>query len=256
MTKKAMEVVQAARDEKHISGHELRKVLFPDFFELHGDGLSGDDPAIVGGLATFHGQPVTVITTSRGHSLNERMEKHFGQPEPSGYRKACRLVENAAKFHRPVFLFVDTAGAYPGKSAEENGQGEAIAQNLLRIGQAKTPIITIIYGEGGSGGALAFACGDGVWMLEDSIYSVLSPEGFASILWKDAKKAAEAAEVMRLTPKDLLQQKVIEGIIDEPADHLQVCQNIEQVLQTELDKLQNLSAEELLVRRYERFRKF
>lgn len=183
MTKKAMEVVQAARDEKHISGHELRKVLFPDFFELHGDGLSGDDPAIVGGLATFHGQPVTVITTSRGHSLNERIEKHFGQPEPSGYRKACRLVENAAKFHRPVFLFVDTAGAYPGKSAEENGQGEAIAQNLLRIGQAKTPIITIIYGEGGSGGALALACGDGVWMLEDSIYSVLSPEGFASILW-------------------------------------------------------------------------
>lgn len=204
MTKTATEVVQAARDEKHISGHELRKVLFPDFFELHGDGLSGDDPAIVGGLATFH-----------------------GQPEPSGYRKACRLVENAAKFHRPVFLFVDTAGACPGKSAEENGQGEAIAQNLLRIGQANTPIITIMYGEGGSGGALALACGDEVWMLEDSIYSVLSPEGFASILWKDAKKAAEVAEVMKLTPQDLLKQNVIEGIIEEPTDHLQVCKNIE-----------------------------
>lgn len=233
MTKTATEVVQAARDEKHISGHELRKVLFPDFFELHGDGLSGDDPAIVGGLATFH-----------------------GQPEPSGYRKACRLVENAAKFHRPVFLFVDTAGAYPGKSAEENGQGEAIAQNLLRIGQANTPIITIMYGEGGSGGALALACGDEVWMLEDSIYSVLSPEGFASILWKDAKKAAEAAEVMKLTPQDLLKQNVIEGIIEEPTDHLQVCKNIERVLENELDKLQNLSDEELLARGYERFRKF
>lgn len=233
MTKTATEVVQAARDEKHISGHELRKVLFPDFFELHGDGLSGDDPAIVGGLATFH-----------------------GQPEPSGYRKACRLVENAAKFHRPVFLFVDTAGAYPGKSAEENGQGEAIAQNLLRIGQANTPIITIMYGEGGSGGALALACGDEVWMLEDSIYSVLSPEGFASILWKDAKKAAEAAEVMKLTPQDLLKQNVIEGIIEEPTYHLQVCKNIERVLENELDKLQNLSDEELLARGYERFRKF
>ncbi|MCT0196439.1 acetyl-CoA carboxylase carboxyl transferase subunit alpha [Lactobacillus helveticus] len=233
MTKTATEVVQAARDEKHISGHELRKVLFQDFFELHGDGLSGDDPAIVGGLATFH-----------------------GQPEPSGYRKACRLVENAAKFHRPVFLFVDTAGAYPGKSAEENGQGEAIAQNLLRIGQANTPIITIMYGEGGSGGALALAWGDEVWMLEDSIYSVLSPEGFASILWKDAKKAAEAAEVMKLTPQDLLKKNVIEGIIEEPTDHLQVCKNIERVLENELDKLQNLSDEELLARRYERFRKF
>lgn len=184
------------------------------------------------------------------------MEKHFGQPEPSGYRKACRLVENAAKFHRPVFLFVDTAGAYPGKSAEENGQGEAIAQNLLRIGQAQTPIITIMYGEGGSGGALALACGDEVWMLENSIYSVLSPEGFASILWKDAKKVAEAADVMKLTPQDLLEQQVIEGIIEEPTDHLQVCQNIEQVLQTELDKLQSLSGKELLARRYQRFRKF
>lgn len=256
MTKTAMEIVRAARDENHISGHEIRERLFPDFFELHGDRLSDDDPAIVGGLAIFHGQPVTVITTSRGHSLKERMAKHFGQPEPSGYRKACRLVENAAKFHRPVFLFVDTAGAYPGKSAEENGQGEAIAQNLLRIGQAKTPIITVMYGEGGSGGALALSCGDEVWMMEHSMYSVLSPEGFASILWKDVKKAPEAAEVMKLTPKDLLKFKVIEGIIAEPEDHQIVCQKIEQVLVSELKKLQRLSDDELLNRRYQRYRKF
>lgn len=256
MNRVAMDVVKAARSEAHVSGHELRLQLFPDFFELHGDGLSGDDPAIVGGLATFNGQPVTVITTSRGHSLEERMQKHFGQPEPSGYRKVLRLVKNAAKFHRPVFLFVDTAGAYPGKSAEENGQGEAIAQNLLQIGQMATPIITVMYGEGGSGGALALACGDEVWMLENSMYSVLSPEGFASILWKDADKVAEAASKMKLTPEDLLSLDVIEGIIDEPADHTVVCRNIKQRLETELAKLQAMSDDELLKRRYERFSKF
>lgn len=256
MNKSAMDIVKAARSESHISGHELRKKLFPDFFELHGDGLHADDPAIVGGIATFHDQPVTVITTSRGHDLKERMNKHFGQPEPSGYRKTLRLVKNAAKFHRPVLLFVDTAGAYPGKSAEENGQGEAIAQNLLQIGQAKTPIITIMYGEGGSGGALALACGDEVWMMENSMFSVLSPEGFASILWKDSSKVAQAAEVMKLTPKDLLKLDVIEGIIDEPDDHNIVCQNIDHILQNELKKLQLLSKDELLSRRYKRFRKF
>lgn len=197
-----------------------------------------------------------VITTSRGHSIDERMRKNFGQPEPSGYRKVLRLVKLAAKFKRPVFLFVDTAGTYPGKSAEENGQGQAIAQNLLQIGQAKTPIITVMYGEGGSGGALALACDDEVWMMENSIYSVLSPEGFASILWKDAAKKEEAAEVMQLTPEDLLERQVIEGIIDEPEDHHEVCCNIDQILQKELAKLEQLNADELLARRYERFRKF
>lgn len=256
MTKTAMEIVKAARSESHVSGHEIRKRLFPDFFELHGDGVGGDDPAIVGGIATFHDQPVTVITTSRGHDLNERMKKHFGQPEPSGYRKALRLIKNAGKFRRPVLLFVDTAGAYPGKSAEENGQGEAIAQNLLQISQVKTPIITIMYGEGGSGGALALACGDEIWMMANSMFSVLSPEGFATIMWKDASKVARAAELMKLTPKDLLKFKVIEGIIAEPDDHQLVCQNIDQVLQTELTKLQQMSDEELLARRYKRFRKF
>lgn len=256
MSRDAYEVVQAARSEKHISGHKIRQNLFQNFFELHGDGLNDDDPAVVGGIATFHDQPVMVITTSRGHSIDERMQKHFGQPEPSGYRKVLRLVKLAAKFKRPVFLFVDTAGAYPGKSAEENGQGQAIAQNLLQIGQAEPPIITVMYGEGGSGGALALACGDEVWMMENSIYSVLSPEGFASILWKDAAKKEEAAEVMQLTPEDLFAKRVIEGIIDEPEDHHEVFCNIDQILQKELSELEKLSADELLARRYERFRKF
>lgn len=252
----AIDIVKAARSENHITGHEIRQKLFSDFFELHGDGVSGDDPAIVGGIATFHGQPVTVITTSRGHSLDERLAKHFGQPTPAGYRKAIRLVEQAEKFRRPVLFFVDTAGAYPGKEAEKNGQGQMIAQNLLKIGQAKTPIITIMYGEGGSGGALALACGDQVWMMEHSIYSVLSPEGFASILFKDASKVDEAAEVMKLTPQDLLKMDVVEGIIDEPDDHEQVLANIDAVLTKEIKNLEQLDDAELLNKRYERFRKF
>lgn len=256
MTKNAIDIVKAARDESHISGHEIRKLLFPDFFELHGDRCGTDDPAIVGGLATFNQEPVTVITTSRGHLLKERIQKHFGQPEPGGYRKVLRLIQDAGKFRRPVFLFVDTAGAYPGKSAEENGQGQAIAQNLLKVSQIPTPIITVMYGESGSGGALALACGDEVWMLENSIYSVLSPEGFASILWKDVKRASEAAEVMKLTPDDLLKMNVIEGIIAEPDNHQEVCQNIAEKLQSEINKLSKLSEAELLAKRYERFRKF
>lgn len=255
-SRSAIEVVQAARSEKHITGHEIRRCLFPDFFELHGDRLSQDDPAIIGGLATFHGQSVTVITTSRGHNLAERMDKHFGQPQPSGYRKVLRLIKNAAKFKRPVILFVDTAGAYPGKTAEEGGQGQAIAQNLLEIATQATPVITIMYGEGGSGGALALACGDEVWMMADSMYSVLSPEGFASILWKDASKVAQAAEVMKLTPEDLRDLGVIEGIIAEPEDHQEVLTNIDQLLQKRLTKLQDLSQKQLLERRYQRFRKF
>lgn len=256
MTKSAMDLVKLARSEKHITGHEIRKKLFPDFFELHGDRVSGDDPAIIGGIATFHDQTVIVITTSRGHELKERMKKHFGQPEPSGYHKALRLVKKAAKFHWPVLLFIDTAGAYPGKSAEENGQGQAIAQNILQIGEAKTPIITVMYGEGGSGGALALATGDEVWMMEHSMYSILSPEGFASILFKDAQKAPKAAEVMKLMPQNLLQENVIEGIIPEPDDHNQTITNIDQIIYQEIKKLQKLSDNDLLNKRYQRFRKF
>lgn len=175
MTNNPMQIVQAARSEKHITGEEIINLLFPDFFELHGDHLNYDDPAIIGGLATFHNQPVTIITTSRGKNIEDKLNKHFGQPEPSGYRKVLRLCKQAQKFKRPVFIFVDTPGAFPGKTAEEHGQGQAIAQNLLEIEQLKVPIITIFYGEGGSGGALALACGDEVWMLENSTYSILSP---------------------------------------------------------------------------------
>lgn len=253
---KAIEIVKAARASDKLSGHLIRSQLFPDFFELHGDGAGSDDPAIVAGLATFHGQPVTVVTTSRGHNLEERLAKHFGQPQPGGYRKAVRVVKEAARFQRPVFMFVDTAGAFPGKEAEYAGQGQAIAQCLLEIGQAKTPIISVIYGEGGSGGALALACGDEVWMLKHSMYSVLSPEGFAAILWKDAAKAPEAAELLGLTPERLLAGQVIEGIVPYQADRLMQCQEIDQVLARELAKLQQLTPAELLKRRYERYRKF
>ncbi|WP_201330340.1 acetyl-CoA carboxylase carboxyltransferase subunit alpha, partial [Lactobacillus nasalidis] len=237
---KAMDTVRAARASDKLSAHYLREHLFSDFMELHGDHQGGDDPAIVGGLALLSGQPVTVITTSRGHNLDERLAKHFGQPEPSGYRKAARLVKEAARFKRPVLLFIDTAGAFPGKEAEYAGQGQAIAQCLTEIGQAATPIISVIFGEGGSGGALALACGDEVWMLENSMYSVLSPEGFASILWKDAGRAEEAADLLGLTPDRLLAGQVIEGVIAQGADKQAQCAEIKRILTQELAKLQKL----------------
>ena len=252
----AAEIVKTSRSESKITGVEIIKQLFPDFMELHGDRRGSDDPAIVGGLATFEGQPITVITTDRGKSIAERVAKHFGSPEPGGYRKALRLTEQAGKFHRPVVILVNTAGAYPGRSAEENGQGQAIAENLLAISQIPTPIITIIYGEGGSGGALALACGDQVWMLANSTYSILSPEGFASILWKDSSRADEAAEVMQMTPEALLKKQVIEGIIDESTDHQVTTKQIAEVLKRELPKLQQLTPEELLSQRHQRYRKF
>lgn len=252
----AMEIVQRARNDNKITGLEIIHQLMPDFMELHGDRMGSDDPAIVGGIATFNGQPVTVITTDRGQTTAEKVAKHFGSPMPGGYRKALRLIKQAGKFNRPVICLVNTAGAFPSQEAEEQGQGAAIAQNIYQISQIPVPIITIIYGEGGSGGALALACGDEVWMLEHSTYSVLSPEGFASILWKDSSKAAEAAEVMQMTPEALLKQDIIEGIISEDKDHQATCRQVEQVLTTELAKLQELSAAELLKKRQARYRKF
>lgn len=230
--------------------------LFPDFMEMHGDRLNDDDPSIIGGLAHFAGQAVTVLVIDKGLSAKDRIAKHFGSPAPAAYRKSLRLIKQAEKFERPVLAFVNTAGAYPAASAEEQGQGEAIARNLLEIADVKVPLLTVIYGEGGSGGALALACGDEVWMSENSMYSVLSPEGFASILWKDASKSAEAAEVMQLTPAALLKAGVIEGIIPEPAVNRRFCRNIAQVLKKELTKLNQLTPEELVVQRTERFRKF
>lgn len=252
----AAEIVAAARSDQKITTDELIKQLFPNFIELHGDRSGSDDPAIIGGLATLNGLPITVIATDRGTTVDERVATHFGCPTPGGYQKALRLAKQAAKFQRPVLFFVNTPGAYPGQSAEENGQGFAIADNLLQISQLATPIITVIFGEGGSGGALALACGDEVWMLENSTYSILSPEGFASILWKDSGRASEAAEIMQLTPTDLMKKKVIDGVIPEPSDHKEVIDNIGTVLQRELAKLRKYSAEELVQERHKRYRKF
>lgn len=253
---KAMEIVERARSDQKITGKEIINDLMPDFMELHGDRLGSDDPAIVGGLATFNGQAVTVITTDRGQTTAEKVAKHFGSPMPGGYRKALRLAKQAEKFHRPVICLVNTAGAFPSQAAEEQGQGAALAQNIYQLGQLKVPLLTVIYGEGGSGGALALACGDQVWMLEHSTYSILSPEGFASILWKDSSRAGEAAEVMQMTPVALLEQGMIEGIIPESTDHHATARQIGRILTTALTELQGLSPEELLARRQERYRKF
>lgn len=254
--KTASEIVAAARGLKKVTANELIDGIFDDFFELHGDRKYSDDEAIIGGIALFNGIPVTVIATDKGGTPEERIAKHFGCPEPSGYRKSLRLMKQAEKFNRPIVTFVNTSGAYPGRSAEENGQGEAIARNLLEMSDLKVPIISFIYGEGGSGGALALACGDQVWMLEDSMYSILSPEGFASILWKDSKRADEAAEVMQLTPEALLKQEIIEGIIPEFNSHRKVCKEIKKILAQELKNLTSLTKFELVKRRKERYRKF
>lgn len=254
--KTASEIVAAARGLKKVTANELIDEIFDNFFELHGDRKYSDDEAIIGGIALFNGIPVTVIATDKGGTPEERIAKHFGCPEPSGYRKSLRLMKQAEKFNRPIVTFVNTSGAYPGRSAEENGQGEAIARNLLEMSDLKVPIISFIYGEGGSGGALALACGDQVWMLEDSMYSILSPEGFASILWKDSKRADEAAEVMQLTPEALLKQEIIEGIIPESSSHRKICKEIKKVLTRELKNLTSLTEFELVKRRKERYRKF
>lgn len=252
----AMDIVGRARSDQKITGIEIINNIFDDFMELHGDRLSDDDPAIVSGIALFHNQPVTVITTNRGSNTSEKIKTHFGSAMPAGYRKSLRLIKQAAKFNRPVLCFVNTAGAFPSKDAEEKGQGAAIAQNILQISSLPIPIITVIYGEGGSGGALALACGDEVWMLEDSTYSILSPEGFASIMWKDSARAAEAAELMQMTPQKLLEKKIIDGIIPESDNHLQTCQAIDQVLWHHLKVLQKLDKEQLIQMRMARYRKF
>lgn len=251
-----MEIVKEARSDNKITAKEIINNVFSGFIEFHGDRDGNDDPAIIGGIAIFHSEPLTVIATNRGKTIKEHLETHFGCPTPSGYKKALRLARQAAKFNRPLICLINTPGAYPGKSAEENGQGAAIAQDLLQIGKLPIPIITVIYGEGGSGGALALACGDQVWMLENSTYSILSPEGFASILWKDKTRISEAAELMQMTPQSLLNNNVIEGIIKEEKDHEATCQYISSVLVKELSKLKSLSKEELMSKRKDRFRQF
>ena len=215
MSTKAYDTVKLARANKRPTGLDYIHNLCGDFFELHGDRCYADDGAIVGGIGHFRGIPVTMIAIEKGHSAKERTARSFGAPHPEGYRKALRLMRQAEKFHRPVLCFVDTSGAYCGIGAEERGQGQAIAANLMGMMALNTPIITTLIGEGGSGGALALSVADRVWMLENAVYSVISPEGCASILWKDAGKADEAAQRLKLTAWDALDLGIIERVISE-----------------------------------------
>lgn len=235
--------------------------IFTNFLELHGDRHFKDDKSIVGGIGFLENMPITIIGIQKGKDLKENMERNFGSPNPEGYRKALRLMKQAEKFNRPIVCFINTSGAYCGVGAEERGQGEAIARNLLEISQIKVPIISIIIGEGGSGGAIALACGDRVWMLENSVYSILSPEGFASILFKDPSKSKEVAEIMGITAHDLLEKGIIEKIIKEPKGGAHknvdlVAQSIKEELINEFKILRSKNKDLLLEERYLRFRKF
>lgn len=211
----AWERVKIARGTERPTTIDYIGSIFDRFLELHGDRMNGDDGAIVGGIATIDGIPVTVIGQQKGRNIKQNMKRNFGMPYPEGYRKAMRLMKQAEKFHRPVICFIDTPGAFCGIEAEERGQGEAIARNLYEMSALKTPILSIVIGEGGSGGALALGVANEVWMLENSTYSILSPEGFASILWKDSKRADEAAKIMKITAEDLKELRVINKVIDE-----------------------------------------
>ena len=253
----AYDKVMAARDANKITTVDYINHMFGDsFFELHGDRRYSDDKAVVAGLAMLHDMPVTVIGIEKGRNTKERMERNFGQAHPEGYRKALRLMKQAEKFHRPVLCFVDTSGAYPGIGAEERGQGQAIAENLMEMMTLKTPVLTIVVGEGGSGGALALAVADEVWMMENSVYSAISPEGCASILWKDSSKAPQAAEALKLTAQDLFDLHVIERIIREPrAEDAAMFESLKLLLQRTFEKNLALTDEELTNARYERFRR-
>lgn len=255
----AWERVQKARKKDRPVGSDYIWKLFPDFIEFHGDRLFGDDAAIVGGIASFDGMPVTVIAEAKGADTKENIRRNFGMPSPEGYRKALRLMKQAEKFHRPVICFVDTPGAFCGMEAEERGQGEAIARNLYEMSSLKTPVLSIVISEGGSGGALALAVADEVWMMQNAIYSILSPEGFASILWKDGKRAPEAAEVMKLTAGDLKELGIIEEIVEEPEVFTtetldEVCGKLRKKMQGFLERYETMDAEELAEKRYQRFR--
>ena len=227
------------------------------FIELHGDRTVGDDKAMIGGLGKIGDQSYMFIGQQKGNNTKSRQYRNFGMPNPEGYRKALRLMKQAEKFGRPVVTFINTAGAYPGVGAEERGQGEAIARNLMEMSDLKVPIIAIIIGEGGSGGALALAVADRVWMLENSIYAILSPEGFASILWKDGSRAMEAAELMKITSHELLEMDVVDKVISEAGlSSKELIKSVKKELQAELARLSQKPLEELLEERYQRFRKY
>ena len=253
----AYERVRIARGAKRPTGIDYLQNVFHGFFELHGDRRYADDPAIVGGLAYLGATPVTVIAIEKGHTAKERVQRGFGAPQPEGYRKALRLMREAEKFHRPVVCFVDTSGAGCNVGAEERGQGEAIAECLTTMSALQTPVLSILIGEGGSGGALALAAGDRVWMLENAVYSVISPEGCATILWKDASKAEQAAEELKLTADDALALGVVESVVPEAGlGEPEFYDALAQRLMREVDALTEMPIQELLSARYARFRRF
>ncbi|MCY7097479.1 acetyl-CoA carboxylase carboxyl transferase subunit alpha [Streptococcus oralis] len=250
-------IVREAREQSRLTALDFVNGIFDEFIELHGDRSFRDDGAVIGGIGWLGDKAVTVVGIQKGKSLHDNLKRNFGQPHPEGYRKALRLMKQAEKFGRPVVTFINTAGAYPGVGAEERGQGEAIARNLMEMSDLKVPIIAIIIGEGGSGGALALAVADRVWMLENSIYAVLSPEGFASILWKDGSRAMEAAELMKITSHELLEMGIVDKVISEAGLSSKELQaRVKNELRAELDRLGGLALEQLLEERYQRFRKY
>ncbi|MDN4493670.1 acetyl-CoA carboxylase carboxyltransferase subunit alpha [Ureibacillus aquaedulcis] len=252
--------VQVARHAQRPTTSDYINEIFSDFIELHGDRSFGDDEAIIGGIASFEGQPITIIGHQRGKTTKENIRRNFGMPHPEGYRKALRLMKQAEKFKRPIICFIDTKGAYPGKAAEERGQSEAIAKNLFEMAGLKVPVISVVIGEGGSGGALALGVANKIYMLENSTYSVISPEGAASILWKDASLAKQAAEAMKITAFDLKEMGIIDGIVIEVAGgaHRDVqaqALELKNCLNNALSELCPLSETELIEDRYDKFRK-
>jgi acetyl-CoA carboxylase carboxyl transferase alpha subunit len=254
----AWDRVKIARSATRPHSMDYINKIVSEFFELHGDRYFGDDPAIVGGIGMLKDIPVTVVAQQKGRLLEEKMHRNFGMPHPEGYRKALRLIQEAEKFNRPVICFVDTPGAYPGLGAEERGQARAIADNLFELSGARTPILTVVVGEGGSGGALALSVCDKLYMMENSIYSVISPEGCASILWKDSARAPEAAQYLKMTAKDLKTYGLIDEVVKEPEgfnrDYMDpVCELLKEKLYHTAKKLLRMSDKKLVARRQERY---
>lgn len=255
----AWDRVLIARTAERPKALDYINEIFTNFIELHGDRAFGDDKSIVGGIAELNGIPITVIGEQKGKTSKENIERNFGMPNPEGYRKALRLMKQAEKFGRPIITFIDTPGAYPGMEAEERGQGEAIAKNLLEMSRLKVPTISVVIGEGSSGGALAIGVTDKIIMLENSVYSILSPEGFASILYKDSSKSREAADKMKITAKELKKLGVIDKVVKEPEggaqeDFENVCKNLKNMLLENIKELSKISKEDLVEQRYQKYR--
>ena len=260
MTTSAWDRVCLARLSSRPTTLDYIELIFDEFIELHGDRAFGDDKAIVGGIAKIAGTPVTIIGHQKGRTTKARIERNFGMANPEGYRKALRLMKQAEKFGRPIITFVDTPGAFCGVGAEERGQAESIARNLMEMSNLKVPVICIVIGEGSSGGALGIGVGNRVYMLENAVYSILSPEGFSTILWKDSSKAKEAADIMKITAQDLMELEIIDGVIKEAEggahnDKEETAKNIKQCIEKALEELKSMSVEELQEDRYQKFRR-